>query len=178
MLEGIDSDQKKSMDFDRQNSSPNSETAQTTNNNNNSINNNNNNNNKNNKNDNKTNKKDDNAVLSLEPVNSGMQKMKRVFVGPFGKEKKKYDRTTDVYQGYFRDGWNVLDFVIVASSWAAFFPNSTNYTAIRVLRVLRPLRTITKIAGMCNLLLFFLRCVGSMVSVTFCHTCFIFDSSF
>ena len=51
------------------------------------------------------------------------------------------------YVGYFRDNWNILDFIIVMTSLVEFLPigPDTNMTPIRVLRVLRPLRTFTKI---------------------------------
>ena len=48
---------------------------------------------------------------------------------------------------YLRDGWNVLDFIVVVLGVLAFF-NFGNYTGIRTVRVLRPLRTITGVEGM------------------------------
>lgn len=48
------------------------------------------------------------------------------------------------YIGYFKDPWNILDFIIVLSSFGIFF-KVNNITVIRVLRVLRPLRTVTRI---------------------------------
>eukprot|EP01084_Bolivina_argentea_P020439 38005_1 len=57
------------------------------------------------------------------------------------------DKDDPNHVAYFRDTWNLLDFIIVITSFIEFLPldtKSNNLTAIRVLRVLRPLRTITK----------------------------------
>ncbi|GFR46010.1 hypothetical protein Agub_g7488 [Astrephomene gubernaculifera] len=48
---------------------------------------------------------------------------------------------------YLRDGWNVLDFVVVGMAYVNLFtPN--NLTGIRTIRALRPLRTVSHIRGM------------------------------
>jgi hypothetical protein len=56
---------------------------------------------------------------------------------------------------YIRDPWNILDFVIVVSSYPALFqdPNqdsegSFNMGSLRAFRVLRPLKTISSIKGL------------------------------
>ena len=53
---------------------------------------------------------------------------------------------------YLRDGWNVLDFIILLGGYAAFIlligGRSIRFTILRVLRVLRPLRTISGIEGL------------------------------
>ena len=49
--------------------------------------------------------------------------------------------------GYFRSGWNILDFVVVVIGWATI-QSSNGLTALRALRVLRPLRSINKVQGM------------------------------
>ncbi|CAG9334678.1 unnamed protein product [Blepharisma stoltei] len=50
---------------------------------------------------------------------------------------------------YFRDVWNILDFVIVATAWLIQIgQNSVNLSALRVFRVLRPLRSISSIEGL------------------------------
>ena len=50
--------------------------------------------------------------------------------------------------GYFQDGWNVLDFVIVIPSVIVLIlPNAYNFTSLRLLRILRPLRTIKRVEG-------------------------------
>jgi hypothetical protein len=48
------------------------------------------------------------------------------------------------HHGYFRSGWNRLDFVIVMGGVVAYLPDTggTNFSTMRVLRVLRPLRTL------------------------------------
>ncbi|GLC39690.1 Caveolin-2 [Pleodorina starrii] len=47
---------------------------------------------------------------------------------------------------YLRDGWNVIDFGVVALGLVDIF-TSGNMTAVRTVRVLRPLRAITRIQG-------------------------------
>lgn len=41
---------------------------------------------------------------------------------------------------YFRDGWNILDFIIVISSLG-----SNKYRLVRIVRVLKPLRSLSRI---------------------------------
>jgi hypothetical protein len=48
---------------------------------------------------------------------------------------------------YLRDGWNIIDFVVVISSILNFLPNTVNFSAIRTIRILRPLRSINTIKG-------------------------------
>eukprot|EP01084_Bolivina_argentea_P250659 420079_1 len=65
-------------------------------------------------------------------------------------QQKQNDTDPDKYVGYFRDNWNILDFIIVVTSWIEWLPidAGSNFTAIRVLRVLRPLRTFTKVKAL------------------------------
>lgn len=52
---------------------------------------------------------------------------------------------------YLRDGWNMLDFVIVVSSLLPLIlggNKSVNLTSLRSLRILRPLRTISSIKAL------------------------------
>ena len=49
---------------------------------------------------------------------------------------------------YMREGWNILDFIVVIVSLVEFFPNVPSLTSLRVLRVLRPLRSINAIPSM------------------------------
>lgn len=48
---------------------------------------------------------------------------------------------------YLRDGWHMLDVIVVSLGWLEYVLGG-NYSAIRSVRVLRPLRTITKIEKM------------------------------
>lgn len=44
---------------------------------------------------------------------------------------------------YMRDWWNVLDFIIVVTSFLEFFSfNQDGFTLMRMLRLLKPLRSI------------------------------------
>ena len=50
---------------------------------------------------------------------------------------------------YLRDSWNILDFVIVASAYAALASGGGGgLAALRSFRVLRPLKTISGIEGL------------------------------
>ncbi|CAG9314125.1 SCN4A_2 [Blepharisma stoltei] len=59
-------------------------------------------------------------------------------------------------EAYFKDPWNILDFVIVATAWASYYANQgVNLSALRSLRILRPLKTISSIQGLRVLFLAF-----------------------
>ena len=47
-----------------------------------------------------------------------------------------------------REGWNILDFVVVCVSAIDFFPNVPSLKSFRMLRILRPLRSINAIPSM------------------------------
>lgn len=49
---------------------------------------------------------------------------------------------------YLRDGWNILDFIVVISSVIGFLPGAINISALRTIRILRPLRSINAVEGM------------------------------
>ncbi len=49
---------------------------------------------------------------------------------------------------YLRDGWNWLDFVVVATSLMSLAPGLPNVSALRAFRVMRPLRALTSVPGM------------------------------
>jgi Ion transport protein len=49
---------------------------------------------------------------------------------------------------YLRDGWNILDSMVVTMGWISLAPNVANVSAMRTVRALRPLRTITGVEGM------------------------------
>lgn len=65
-------------------------------------------------------------------------------------QKRYLDRVMDFSPVYLRDGWNVLDFVVVLGTWVTYVPylSVSNLTVIRTVRVLRPLRTISALPGM------------------------------
>ena len=54
-----------------------------------------------------------------------------------------------VKNAYLREGWNVLDFIILVSGYVALIlllqGKSIKITALRILRILRPLKTISGI---------------------------------
>jgi len=62
-------------------------------------------------------------------------------------DERYIEDETDQYVGYFNDGWSIIDFVIVCTSFT-IFTSSTNVSSIRVLRVLKPLRTISRVKGL------------------------------
>lgn len=52
---------------------------------------------------------------------------------------------------YLRDGWNILDFIIVVSSILPFILGSdsgVSLTALRSLRILRPLKSVSNIRNL------------------------------
>lgn len=49
---------------------------------------------------------------------------------------------------YLRDGWNILDFTVVASSITSFLPVNVNLSAFRLLRMMRPLRSLNSVEGL------------------------------
>ena len=72
-------------------------------------------------------------------------------------EKHRNDLNPYKYVGYFRDNWNIIDFIIVITSWIEIIyighGESSSLTPIRVLRVLRPLRTFTKVPALKRLIM-------------------------
>eukprot|EP00755_Sulcionema_specki_P032695 Sspe_Gene.19890::Locus_7276_Transcript_1_1_Confidence_1.000_Length_6714::g.19890::m.19890/K04854/CACNA1G; voltage-dependent calcium channel T type alpha-1G len=53
---------------------------------------------------------------------------------------------------YFRQPWNVLDFIIVSSGAIGLFTsNQGTFSILRVVRIFRPLRTISRVKGMRDL---------------------------
>jgi len=51
-------------------------------------------------------------------------------------------------KAYLRDGWNILDLVVVIQGLLEFFPMLPGLKSIRVLRALRPLRSINAVPSM------------------------------
>lgn len=66
---------------------------------------------------------------------------------------------------YMRDGWNVVDCVVVVVGWLSLLPSITNISAMRSVRVLRPLRTITGVEGMRMLVATLLRSLPMLLDV-------------
>ena len=69
---------------------------------------------------------------------------------------------------YMRDGWNIMDFIVVAASLIALFPGVTNVSSIRTMRVLRPLRTVTVLPGIRVLVSAMLESLPMMANVVLC----------
>jgi len=44
---------------------------------------------------------------------------------------------------YLRDYWNILDFIIVITSWITYFISDSSISVVRSIRILRTLRTLT-----------------------------------
>lgn len=50
---------------------------------------------------------------------------------------------------YFRDGWNILDSIVLITTWIGFIgENIMNLQALRAFRVLRPLKSISSLKGL------------------------------
>lgn len=52
------------------------------------------------------------------------------------------------FQSYLRDGWNIIDFLVVLTGLVEFIGGGVNLKALRALRVLRPLRSINAVPSM------------------------------
>ena len=67
---------------------------------------------------------------------------------------------------YLKDGWNVMDFVVVVVSLLSNLPGmGSNVSALRVIRVLRPLRTLSMFPGMRVLIGTMIRSVPMIANV-------------
>eukprot|EP01084_Bolivina_argentea_P006659 12632_1 len=90
-----------------------------------------------------------------------------VFNGEEEAEKK------DEYVGYFLDGWNVLDFVVVVlgSIVPLALPNAASVSSIRALRTLRALRTIPRVPKLRTLVMTIIDAIpgltGSFILLSF-----------
>ena len=52
---------------------------------------------------------------------------------------------------YMKDGWNIIDFIVVVFSWIVYVPGLPNFEslgALRTVRVIRPLRSIQAVPAM------------------------------
>ena len=79
-------------------------------------------------------------------------------------------------EAYLKDGWNVLDFIIVLTSILNFVPGLPNFSMVRGLRVLRPLRSISRLPNLRKIINVLLGSLGelgnAMVLLLFILVCF------
>lgn len=79
-------------------------------------------------------------------------------------------------EAYLKDGWNVLDFIIVLASILNFVPGLPNFSMVRGLRVLRPLRSISRLPNLRKIINVLLGSLGelgnAMVLLLFILVCF------
>ena len=70
---------------------------------------------------------------------------------------------------FIKDAWNILDLLIIISSWITFFLTNINInlTALRSLRVIRPLKTISKIKKLRMLITTILSAVPLLLDIFF-----------
>ena len=66
---------------------------------------------------------------------------------------------------YLRDGWNMLDFILVLISLIGIIPGVPNLSVVRSIRVLRPLRTLSKVRGLKRVVNTLIASVGDLVNV-------------
>ena len=84
---------------------------------------------------------------------------------------KEKMQTLDHWKGYFNDGWNWLDFIIVIASILTLYNSIVNngaasaLTSLRTIRVLRPLRNVTHIGALRSVVYTFLRSLKNLASV-------------
>eukprot|EP01062_Namystynia_karyoxenos_P064527 TRINITY_DN5749_c0_g1_i2.p1 TRINITY_DN5749_c0_g1~~TRINITY_DN5749_c0_g1_i2.p1 ORF type:complete len:2293 (+),score=547.53 TRINITY_DN5749_c0_g1_i2:115-6879(+) len=81
------------------------------------------------------------------------------------------------HEAYLRDGWNVLDFLIVLLSLASFLPIGSGDLRLvkmfRALRALRPLRLLKRWEGVSNVAIALVRCIPGLITV-FCFVLIVF----
>jgi len=68
-------------------------------------------------------------------------------------------------KSYLRNGWNVIDFVVVVSAILETFSMSSSLSAIRSLRSIRPLRSINAIPSMRKLVRTFIISLPNLANV-------------
>ena len=66
---------------------------------------------------------------------------------------------------YLRDGWNVLDLAVVASSLASLVPGVPDLSVLRSVRALRPLRSISRVPSLRRVVDAFLASLGDLANV-------------
>jgi len=66
---------------------------------------------------------------------------------------------------YLKDGWNVLDFIVVVSGFVSQLPGFPRISALRTIRVMRPLRSLSVLPGMRNLINTLLNSIPALMTV-------------
>lgn len=69
---------------------------------------------------------------------------------------------------YFRDGWNIIDFLVVITCIIEFFPmaeETTSLRAIKTLRAMRPLRIINAFPRLKKLVKVLLKSLPKLINV-------------
>ena len=66
---------------------------------------------------------------------------------------------------YLHDPWNILDFVVVISSWANNSIESVNLSFLRIFRIIRPLRAVSFLPGLSELVNTFMVVMPSMIEI-------------
>ena len=74
---------------------------------------------------------------------------------------------------YLRDPWNIIDFLIVASSWVTMFLSDTNLSVLRTLRVCRTLRTLTSFPQLSKLMEMLLSMLPEMTNISILFLTFV-----
>jgi len=70
-------------------------------------------------------------------------------------------------QMYLKDGWNILDFVVVVTSLIALLPSVPSVSIFRAFRVIRPLRNVSQLPGLRKLIKGFLKALPQLANVIF-----------
>ncbi|ETO29525.1 hypothetical protein RFI_07592 [Reticulomyxa filosa] len=84
-------------------------------------------------------------------------------------QQQEQQQQEQEYVGYFQNGWNILDFLIVVTSWLSLGMQGSHVTSVRMLRVLKPLRsarTVTKLRPLRMLIGTILRSFKSLADVS------------
>lgn len=68
-------------------------------------------------------------------------------------------------QAYIKNGWNILDGLIVILSILGLLPNAPNFTMLRSFRVLRPLRSISKLPQLRKIVSGFIASLSELANV-------------
>ena len=78
---------------------------------------------------------------------------------------------------YLRNGWNILDFIIVTSAIVGLIPGTGNISflkALRMLRILRPLRLISRNKNLKLAIICLIKSIPSIVNLLLIVLFFIF----